>query len=172
VSRSTRGGVSGGGEVGAAAGREVVADLVALGEAELLELADVGLEGEGFPAELPGELAGGDPGVGFDESESPRGPPGPGIELGELLPDEVDVERGEVGLEGEVDVVGFARVVKLDAPDEGGVAEGSCAGAVRRWARRASRSGKPARWASASVMEETGMRSMASQARTPMGWQR
>src|SRR5438105_4965603 len=64
------------GEIRLAAGRQAVAHLEAVREAEVLELADVGLERLGVAAEPGGEVGGTDAGVRGDGGED-RPRPGP-----------------------------------------------------------------------------------------------
>src|SRR5262245_46296304 len=106
-----------GGEIGAAARRDLVADLEALRQAEALELANIDLERLSVAAELGGELRRRDARVVVDDRERARGPRGLAIEARELFADRLDLIAPERGIERELDAIAVAAVVELDAID-------------------------------------------------------
>jgi hypothetical protein len=131
--RRERGSGVGGGEELVAELGDFVADIVAAGEAEGFELADVGFEGEAFAVELPGELRGDEAGVSGDGAECGVGPGSDGAEAVELV--EAGAELVEVGggnggwnvagFEGETDHVEGAGGAIVGEAGEGGIKVGA-----------------------------------------------
>jgi len=96
-------------------GEKLVADLEALGEAELLQLAYVGLELERLASELGRELRGRHARVLLDQLQRRARPRRVAIHSRQLVPDRSDVVARESIVERDLDAIAVAAVMEGDA---------------------------------------------------------